>query len=99
MKKVIVNADIMAMYKTLNSMKSRADLIAGDVDVFWANTMNLKTHGPLTIAQMNLLLHLPSRETKCNKKCNKTKERTFCTCSKINSNTKKLFRQDSFFKF
>ena len=32
MKKVIVNADIMAMYKTLNSMKSRADLIAGDVD-------------------------------------------------------------------
>ena len=35
MKKVIVNADIMAMYKTLNSMKSRADLIAGDVDVFW----------------------------------------------------------------
>ena len=43
MKKVIVNADIMAMYKTLNSMKSRADLIAGDVDVFWANTMNLKT--------------------------------------------------------
>ena len=42
MKKVIVNADIMAMYKTLNSMKSRADLIAGDVDVFWANTMNLK---------------------------------------------------------
>lgn len=24
MKKVIVNADIMAMYKTLNSMKSRA---------------------------------------------------------------------------
>ena len=23
-------------------MKSRADLIAGDVDVFWANTMNLK---------------------------------------------------------
>ena len=25
MKKVIVNADIMAMYKTLNSMKSRAD--------------------------------------------------------------------------
>lgn len=39
----IVNADIMAMYKTLNSMKSRADLIAGDVDVFWANTMNLKT--------------------------------------------------------
>ena len=31
MKKVIVNADIMAMYKTLNSMKSRADLIAGDV--------------------------------------------------------------------
>lgn len=42
MKKVIVNADIMVMYKTLNSMKSRADLIAGDVDVFWANTMNLK---------------------------------------------------------
>ena len=42
MKKVIVNADIMAMYKTLNSMKSRADLIAGDVYVFWANTMNLK---------------------------------------------------------
>ena len=27
MKKVIVNADIMAMYKTLNSMKSRADLM------------------------------------------------------------------------
>ena len=43
MKKVIVNADIMAMYKTLNSMKSRADLIAGDVDLFWAKTMNLKT--------------------------------------------------------
>ena len=61
--------------------------------------LNLRPHGPLTIAQMNLLLHLPSHETKCNKKCNKTKERTFCTCSKINSNTKKLFRQDSFFKF
>lgn len=59
----------------------------------------MRTLGPLTIAQMNLLLHLPSYETKCNKKCNKTKERTFCTCFKINSNTKKLFRQDSFFKF
>ena len=27
MKKVIVNADIMAMYKTLNSMKSREMLM------------------------------------------------------------------------
>ena len=43
MKKTIVNADVVAMYKTLNLMKSRSDLIAGDVNVFWANTMNLKT--------------------------------------------------------
>lgn len=43
MKKTIVNADVMAMYNTLNNMKSRSDLVAGDVEVFWANTMNLKT--------------------------------------------------------
>ena len=49
MKKVIVNADIMAMYKTLNSMKSRADLIAGDVDVFWANTINKEGKYPVKI--------------------------------------------------
>lgn len=43
MKKTIVNADIVAMYRTLNNMKSRSDIVPGDVDVFWANTMNLKT--------------------------------------------------------
>ena len=43
MKKTIVNADVVAMYKTLNTMKSRSDIVPGDVDVFWANTMNLKT--------------------------------------------------------
>ena len=43
MKKIIVNADVMAMYRTLNAMKSRSDIVPGDVDVFWANTMNLKT--------------------------------------------------------
>lgn len=43
MKKTIVNADVIAMYRTLNEMKSRSDLVAGDVEVFWANTMNLKT--------------------------------------------------------
>ena len=43
MKKTIVNADVVAMYNTLNTMKSRSDIVPGDVDVFWANTMNLKT--------------------------------------------------------
>lgn len=43
MKKTIVNADIVAMYRTLNNMKGRSDIVPGDVDVFWANTMNLKT--------------------------------------------------------
>ena len=43
MKKTILNADVMAMYRTLNTMKSRSDIVPGDVEVFWANTMNLKT--------------------------------------------------------
>lgn len=43
MKKTIVNADVIAMYKTLNTMKSRSDIVPGDVEVFWANTTNLKT--------------------------------------------------------
>lgn len=42
MKKTIVNADVVAMYKTLNNMKSRSDIVPGDVEVFWANTTNLK---------------------------------------------------------
>lgn len=43
MKKTIVNADVIAMYRTLNEMKSRSDIVPGDVEVFWANTTNLKT--------------------------------------------------------
>lgn len=43
MKKVIVNADVITMYKTLNAIKSRSDIVPGDVEIFWANTMNLKT--------------------------------------------------------
>lgn len=43
MKKTIVNADVVAMYKTLNNMKSRSDIVPGDVEVFWANATNLKT--------------------------------------------------------
>lgn len=42
MKRTIVNADVIAMYRTLNEMKSRSDIVPGDVEVFWANTMNLK---------------------------------------------------------
>lgn len=43
MKKTLTNADIVTMYNTLNTMKSRSDLMPGDAEVFWANAINLKT--------------------------------------------------------
>lgn len=42
MKKTLTNADIITMYNTLNEMKGRSDIVPGDAEVFWANSVNIK---------------------------------------------------------
>ena len=42
MKKTYSCADIIAIFNTLNNMKSRSDIIPGDAEIFWANTINLE---------------------------------------------------------
>ena len=43
MKKTLTNAEIISLYNTLEAINSRTDLVPGDVDVFFANSKNLKT--------------------------------------------------------
>lgn len=42
MKKLITNADIVTMFNTLNALKGRSDIVPGDSNIFWANSVNLK---------------------------------------------------------
>lgn len=42
MKKTLTNADIETMYNVLNELKGRADIIPGDSNIFWANSLNLQ---------------------------------------------------------
>ena len=58
--------------------------------------LNLRPHGPLTIEQMNLLLHLWNLRIKCNKKCNKIYRKDFCTCLKQILTLKLIFCQGFF---
>lgn len=48
MKKTLVNADIMTIYNTLNTLKGRNDITIGDMSIYWANKNNLKTLGDAT---------------------------------------------------
>lgn len=43
MKKTFTNSDIVTMYNVLTNLKSRSDIVPGDINIFWANTINLQT--------------------------------------------------------
>lgn len=43
MKKTFTNADITAINNVLNTLKSRDDIVIGDMSIFWAIKANLKT--------------------------------------------------------
>lgn len=45
MKKEFTNADIITIFDILNNMKGRADIVPGDADIFWANSVNIETFG------------------------------------------------------
>lgn len=42
MKKTLTNSDIVIIYNTLNILKSRDDIMLGDISIYWANKNNLK---------------------------------------------------------
>ena len=43
MKKKLSNAEIIKNYRILKSLKSRPDVVPGDINIYWSLTINLET--------------------------------------------------------
>lgn len=43
MKKKLSNAEIIKNYRILKSLKSRSDVVPGDINIYWSLTINLET--------------------------------------------------------
>lgn len=41
MKKSLTNAEVIKYYRILNSLKSRSDIIPGDINIYWSLNINL----------------------------------------------------------